>query len=307
MIVGNDIARYQGDVNYEVYKDNSHFVIIKATEGVGYIDPKYARNRDEARRVGLPLGYYHFARPDLGNSPENEAIYFCSVVTTNIREGETLYLDYEPASNPFAVVDWCKRFLDTVFTRTGVRPMIYLNKSQVRGFDWGPVAQSGYALWLACYDQSPTYGAFNKMAMQQWTSSQKVPGIVGNADGDWFFGDVDQFKSYGYHAPVVPSSSESPSPSPSLSKSASPSVSSSPSKSASASESASVSPSSSSSPSVSKSPSPSPASDCCEEIQWYRDRLSVIHALAFSKWTWIGVNGWKNRLKKLQELVINRS
>lgn len=284
MIVGNDIARYQGDIDYEIYKDNSHFVIIKATEGVGYIDPKYARNRDEARRVGLPLGYYHFARPDLGNSPENEAIYFCKIVTANIREGETLYLDYEPASNPFPVVDWCKRFLDTVFTRTGVRPMIYLNKSQVRGFDWSPVASAGYALWLACYDTSPTYGAFNKMSMQQWTSSQKVPGIVGNADGDWFFGDVEQFKSYGYHAPVVPSSSESPSPSPSASMSPSTSPSQSMSKSP--------------SPSVSPSPSPSPSSGySCEEakelVLWAKGIIS-------QPWYWVGKYGWQKQLKLLR-------
>lgn len=301
MIVGNDIARYQGDVNYEVYKHNSHFVIIKATEGVGYIDPKFARNRDEARRVGHPLGFYHFARPDLGNSPEAEALYFCKVVTLGIQEGETLYLDYEPASNPFPVVDWCKRFLDTVFNQTGVRPMIYLNKSQVRGFDWSPVASAGYALWLACYDSSPTYGAFNKMAMQQWTSSQKVPGIVGNVDGDWFFGTLEQLKAYGYKKPVTPSASDSPSPSPSPSKSDSPSPSSSPSKSTSPSESPSASPSASASP----SPSQPPDTDCCEELEVRKKQLKDIRAFAESRWNWVGKNGWKTKLETLRKYLIS--
>ena len=66
-IVGNDVSKWQLDIDWNVYKNNTNFCILKATEGVGFTDPKFFRNRDEGHRVGVALGFYHFARPDLGN------------------------------------------------------------------------------------------------------------------------------------------------------------------------------------------------------------------------------------------------
>lgn len=215
-ILGHDVAQYQGDINFDLYKNHTNFVIPKATEGVGYTDPKFKRNQNEARRVGIPLGYYHFARPDLNNTPEKEASWFLSVVG-ELREGEVLCLDYEPNTQVQAHVDWCKKWLDYVFEKTGVRALIYLNQSQIQKFNWKVVVDGGYGLWVAAYlgnPHSPDNNNFNKgiwpfAAMQQWTSSQKVPGILngtGNVDGNVFFGDLATFKKYGYKKPVTPPS-----------------------------------------------------------------------------------------------------
>lgn len=291
MIVGNDIAVYQKDVDYSIYKNNTHFVIIKATEGNGFTDQKFSRNMIESRNNGIMCGFYHFARPDLGNIPEAEAGWFLKVVGP-LREGEVLCLDYEPKSNPGDPVDWCFRFLEYVKAHTGCKAYIYLNQSQVRQFNWQKVVDAGYPLWLAAYvpTEQAKPGQWGKMAMQQWTSSQKVPGILGgtgNVDGDWFFGTFDDFKASGYHAPVTPSSSESPSPSPSISRSPSPSSSPSP----------SISPSSS----VSSSPSPSPSSEIppasCEKV------LSQLIAVIRKPWWWIGSNSWQIRLKELKRIL----
>lgn len=303
MIVGNDISRWQGDVNFDVYKNNSNFLIIKTSEGIGFVDPKFLRNQREARRVGLPLGYYHFARPDLFNSPEAEAEFFLKTIG-EIREGEVLCLDYEPASNPYNVVLWCKGFLDRVFVRTGCKAFIYLNKSQVKGFDWRVVVDANYALWLACYDSNIISGQWAAVAMQQRTSSQSVPGIVGNVDGNYFFGTLEQFKAYGYKKPVTPSPSVSPSPSPSssVSPSTSPSVSTSPSLSPSPSKSPSKSPSGSESSSPSSSPSPSPSPEPGID---YKEVVMKTCEVLNKKWTWLGKNGWKNRLAELKIIYHN--
>lgn len=204
--LGNDIAKYQGDVNFDIYKNNSNFVIIKATEGNGYKDTKFSRNQSEARRVSLPLGYYHFARPDLGNSPEAEAEYFLKTCG-QLHNGEVLVLDYEPNNQVQAWVDWCKKWLDYVTSKTGCKPLIYLNQAQVQKFNWKSVVDGGYGLWIAAYTYDPTNNTFNKgqwnfAAMQQWTNKQNVPGISGVADGNVFFGDIATFKKYGYKAPV---------------------------------------------------------------------------------------------------------
>lgn len=203
-IVGNDIASFQGDVNYDTYKNNSNFIIFKATEGTGYTDTKLSRNQSEARRVGLPLGYYHFARPDL-NTAESEANYFLSKIG-QLRDGEVLVLDYEPNWNGDAV-GWCKTWLDTVFSKTQCKPLIYMDQSRVQKYNWKPLVDAGYGLWIAAYTYDPTnnnfqHGAWPFAAMQQWTNKQQVPGINGNVDGDVFFGDVATFKKYGYKSPT---------------------------------------------------------------------------------------------------------
>ena len=206
MIVGQDISEFQGQIDFGVYKNNTNFVICKASEGNGYIDHWFGYNRTQARLMGIPLGYYHFARPDLGNTPQAEADFFCSLIDGDpIKEGEVIALDFEVTYTD--CVNWCKAWLDAVSAHFGgMKPLIYLNQSQTQGFDWSPVVNAGYGLWLASYNsqgQGQT-GKWTSMAMQQWTSSQKVPGITGNCDGDWFFGDINQFKAYGYKKPVPP-------------------------------------------------------------------------------------------------------
>lgn len=298
MIVGNDIAGWQKDVDYPVYKNNTNFVIIKVSEGVGYTDPKFSRNVSEARAYKIPLGFYHFARPDLNNLPEAEAGWFLKAIGS-LREGEVLCLDYEPKSNPFVVVDWCERFLKTVEAKTGVKAYIYLNKSQVRGFNWQPVADAGFPLWLASYDGDPISGVWNRVSLHQWTSSQKVPGILngtGNVDGCWYYGTVEDFKRSGYRQ--VPQESPSISPSASVSPSESPSISPSPSMS----ESPSISPS----PSMSPSPSPSPSNeipepDNCIEV------LSRLIEVIRSPWWWVGKNAWYKKLSELKRILYEKN
>lgn len=218
MIVGNDISKYQGDVNYDIYKNNSNFVIIKTSEGTGFTDPKFTRNQSEARRVGLPLGYYHFARPDLGNSAEKEAEWFLKALG-EVREEEILCLDYEPKKWNGDEVGWCKRFLDYIAEKLGgYKCLIYLNQSQTQGLNWKPIVDAGYNLWIAAYTYDPKkniykIGVWQYAVCQQWTNKQQVPGISGNADGNVFFDD-SAFKKYGYVKPIVPLPEPEPNPEP---------------------------------------------------------------------------------------------
>jgi lysozyme len=203
--LGNDISHYQGDINYDIFKNNSQFVIAKASEGNYYKDDKLTRNKSEARRVGLTLGYYHFARPSHGTSGQQEADYFLTTIG-DFKEGEMLCLDYE---DTWAgdIVAWCKAFLDRIREKVpGYNALIYLNQSHM-GLNWKPVIDAGNGLWIAAYTYSPTNNTFNKgqwpfAAMQQWSNKQSVPGISSPVDGDVFFGDLTTLKKYCYKAPA---------------------------------------------------------------------------------------------------------
>lgn len=290
MILGNDVASYQGDINFDLYRNNSNFIIAKATEGTGFTDPKFKRNQSEARRVGILRGWYAFARPDLGNSAEAEADWFLSVVG-QLQEGEILVLDYECPNQKPSHVAWCKAWLDRVYSRTGVRPLIYLNQSQVKQFDWKPVVDGGYGLWIAAYTYDPNnnnaqIGQWTFAAMQQWTNGQTVPGIPAVADGDVFFGSEQAFKSYGYKRPA--SSSVSPSASPSSSQSSTPSPS----------QSSSPSSSRSSSPSSSPSPSFEPPANDSEKLK----QLTAVINSTWSGW-FFSPFYWKNKYSQLKKIL----
>jgi GH25 family lysozyme M1 (1,4-beta-N-acetylmuramidase) len=206
MVLGNDISKYQ-TVNFDIYKNNANFVILKASEGNGYTDPKFTQYQLEARRVGLPLGFYHFARPDLKNIPEAEAAWFLKVCG-ELKGGEFLCLDYE-ATWTGGVVDWCLKFLDYVNTITGVKCFVYLNQALIKKYDWKPVVDGDYPLWVAAYTFDPNNNTFvtgkwPNAAMQQWSNKQIVPGISGGVDGDVFFGTIKSLVKYGYVPPTPP-------------------------------------------------------------------------------------------------------
>lgn len=216
-IVGNDVSEFQGSINWGTYKNNTNFVVAKLTEGNGYIDNWAGNNRQQARNAGLPLGFYHFARPDLGNAPEVEAEFFCGVLDGDpLREGEFLALDFEVSyGDP---VGWSKKWLDAVSNHyDGIKPLVYLNQYLATNYDWTPVVDAGYGLWLASYnpDGQGNTGKWPFMAMQQTSSSQQVPGIVGNVDRDVFFGTTDQLRAYGFKNPKPPVSTPAPAPQPS--------------------------------------------------------------------------------------------
>ena len=201
MLKGIDISRWQGVINWNAVKDQVNFAIIKASGGDDglYPDGQFVRNRDEARRLGIPRGFYHFA--GAGN-PEQEAQHFANVVG-GLQKGELVVLDWEvPHSNP---VDWCNRFLKKAEALFGVKPLIYLSGSTARGLNWQPVVDGNYGLWIAQWgnnddipDGNPSSGQWPFWALWQYSSTGSVNGIAGRVDLDLFNGDdINNFYKYG--------------------------------------------------------------------------------------------------------------
>ena len=58
---GIDVSHHQGLIDWEaVSATKVQFVFLKATEGSTHVDRRFARNLRGARRVGIPVGAYHF-------------------------------------------------------------------------------------------------------------------------------------------------------------------------------------------------------------------------------------------------------
>ncbi|MGK5640161.1 peptidoglycan-binding protein [Streptomyces sp. URMC 126] len=142
MIRGIDISSYQSSA-YSTF--DLDFVLIKATEGRSYVNPRMRDQAARARRAGLVVGFYHFLRP--GNLDE-QAAYF--VERCDSVEGDILAVDWETTDGGVATCADKDAFLRKVKAlRPGHRVILYCN----RDF-WLNRDTSGYAgdgLWIAAY------------------------------------------------------------------------------------------------------------------------------------------------------------
>lgn len=197
-LYGVDLSSWQGVGT----GDGWDFVICKATEGGAYVDPTCDAHYQRAKNNGQRRGVYHFARPDLNpNGAIEEADFFVDNCQGYIKDG-ILVLDWECAVWNVA---WAKTWLDRVYSRTGVRPLIYMSASVVNGYNWSSVANANYGLWIAGYpnkynvpnpprpDESElpyAIGAWAFCAMWQYSSS------AGALDRDIFYGDKNAWNAY---------------------------------------------------------------------------------------------------------------
>jgi len=205
-ISGIDISKWQGNVDIKKVKKEKSFVICKASEGVGYTDPKFYANRKKLRENSMARGYYHFARPDLGNTGASEADWFLKVVG-ELQKGEVLVLDAENSKTKYSNwVNWSYDFLKRIESKIGYKPMIYMNLNFNNIYNWSKVVKNDNGLWLALWDNKPAYKPKTDwpfIAIKQY-GTVKVSGISGDVDGDIFYGSIETFKKYGYNPPVPP-------------------------------------------------------------------------------------------------------
>lgn len=187
---GIDVSHWQGAIDWAKVKSaGKTFAIAKATEGVGFKDDRYDRNKAGAMGQGIKFGAYHFARP--GNDPVKEADWF--VNNAGMQHGmliPTLDLERTGGLGTTALTNWVKSWVQRVDARLGVKPMIYVSPSFWRTYmgntRW--FADNGYAiLWVANWGvTSPSVPGENwggkSWTFWQYTSDGSVPGISGRVD-----------------------------------------------------------------------------------------------------------------------------
>lgn len=196
---GIDISHWQNGLNLD--KISFDFAIMKATEGTGFVDDCCDKFYQTAKKRGKCLGVYHYAN---GKSYKDEADFFLKNIKGYIGEA-VLVLDWESQGNSVFGASgekaWVKNWLDYVYSQTGVRPMLYIQKSAMSKF----TGIGDYGLWVAQYannnvvngyDSTPWNEGAYKCAMRQYTSHGRLSGYSGNLDFDKFYGDVIAWNKY---------------------------------------------------------------------------------------------------------------
>ena len=206
---GIDIASFQSKLN--TYTINADFIIIKATQGTGYINPTWRKQLDDAIQSGKKVGLYHYAN---GSGVQGEVNFFLQTVKDYIGKA-ILCLDWEHipngGANPqFYNPTYAKQFMDEVKRRTGVTMFIYGSKdSCFNAMDWSKCTI--YPLWGAQYgsynpiwgyaenpwQSTRPWGAWgSNVSIFQYTSNLRLSGWGAGLDGDICYLTPEQWDMY---------------------------------------------------------------------------------------------------------------
>lgn len=196
-----DIASWQAGIDLEaLFRENPlDGVIIKATQGLTYVNTEYAAWVKWLTEHDKPVGVYHYAN---GQDADGEARHFFDVVKPVIGKAVPI-LDYE-AEALSKGTGWVQRFVEKFRELSGVTCMIYCSLSVVQEQDWSALADC--PLWIAQYaDMCTVYGflekpwqkgsvsPFPKYRMHQYTGCGRLIGWDGKLDLDLFYGTVEDW------------------------------------------------------------------------------------------------------------------
>lgn len=153
---GIDISNYQKALDIKSLK--SEFVIVKATEGIGYTDPSFENFCNQLENTDKLVGFYHFARPDKRNDAQDmmkEAEWFLRIVqSTKLYDKSILVLDWE--REPFDKEVWLQTWLEYVYNTTGKIPFIYGSRSKLKSWEnWA--IMNAYPIWMAVWPSIKRY------------------------------------------------------------------------------------------------------------------------------------------------------
>jgi lysozyme len=190
MISGIDISHHNGHIDWAKMKGlGKAFAFLKATEGTSFIDPMFARNLRDCRSAGLPVGAYHFFRPEL--DPALQSSLFLRVVGKAQHGDLPPVLDWEVSDNvrPGVQVQRAKIWLEHVEQFYGKPPIIYGSPSFLAGLGL-PVWFTNYKLWIANYGVHAPHIPAPWKSHLFWQTSD-----AGGLDLDVFNGTPDQLNA----------------------------------------------------------------------------------------------------------------
>ena len=207
---GIDISRWQKGINLAAVPCD--FVIVKATQGTGYVSPEFTKQITQAISLNKLVGIYHYAG---GGGAIPEAEHFIDTVRPYIGKA-ILVLDWEGDQNPnFGNPDYALAWLNYIKIQTGVLPFIYMSKSVCRQYkkSWNPA----FPLWCAQYkNQQPTgyqdnpwtdskgFGPWSVCQILQYSSKGRLNGYNGNLDLNKAYITADEWRLYASTSSDIP-------------------------------------------------------------------------------------------------------
>jgi lysozyme len=192
----------------QLFQAGKRFVMVKCSQGVGYVNPYFADDVKDARAVGLLVGAYHFAEPYANSAPDEAAFALRAVEGVTLDLGLSLDFESVGALTSPDTGDWAHAWLDAVAPH--VHPVGLYAPDDLYGAMLG--APWGYNRWaINVGGNAAVPGAW----MTQ-TGSGEVAGIQGTTDLDTLSNirGVNPGPGGGVPPPVTPTPGPAPEPEP---------------------------------------------------------------------------------------------
>ena len=174
---GIDISNHNGSIDFLKVKNTGiEVVIIKATEGVDWIDPYLEKHYNGACGKGFSIGFYHFMSEKTNPSKQAEDFY----KAIKDKEYNVLpCLDIETNNagrTSKEITDRCLEFLRRFKELSGLDCMIYTGG--YFGRDNLDSRIKNYKVWIAHYGvETPMDTGFSNVVGHQYTENGYVEGV----------------------------------------------------------------------------------------------------------------------------------
>ncbi len=180
-ILGIDAANYQSENLSAYYNAGAKYVIVKLTEGLGYLNPKSRCQIKSAHAHHMYVHAYHFATfsHSVSQAKSEAKSFVARAEALNISKNRYLFLDWEPgdgnsvvsgtrSQNTKAIIAFM-----TVVKQAGYKTGLYASSSILRSYVYTAeiVKKFGVCLWVASY---PTGGATDKPNFNYFPSMDGV-------------------------------------------------------------------------------------------------------------------------------------
>lgn len=215
---GIDLSHGNDPINWSKLSPQIQFVILKASQGIAFRDPKASSLFQSVKTKNLVQGFYHFFTfQNPGAAQANNFLDACQAIGVDWKDenclppcidienqvgktdAESAQLDAWVEKNRVQAINSIKEYIGVIEEKTSLKPIIYTYKGFWQPTLGDPHDFSDYPLWQANYSTSPMqpFGGWNHYTIHQF--SQRGSSILGNLnsdiDCDLFDGTIEQLKT----------------------------------------------------------------------------------------------------------------
>ena len=193
MIRFADLSHHQNAVDLAAYQAAGHDrVILKATEGTGFVDSTFAFRWRRAGELGLARVAYHYARAKFSGADEFDHLWAVVQAAGGLTERDRVCLDVEDTDTPTRAAANASEFTGRAAGRGVTRGLVYTGRwyAQPNRVTASVFPAGWRQLWLSHYDQSvpdeqillPAGWTRDQLVARQFTAAAPVVGVGGLCD-----------------------------------------------------------------------------------------------------------------------------
>ena len=192
-MIGIDVSRWQGDIDYEKVKnDGIEFVIMRigvnsSAQGTLEMDSYYLKNIEKAKNAGLKVGVYLYSTATNILKAQEHAMWVVDALDgieldfpiAYDWENWQWFMEYEISLHTLSE---CFNVFAHTLEQHGYSAMLYSSKFYLENI-W--INKNNYPVWLAHYTSNTDYKG--DYIMWQLTAKGRVDGINGDVDVNIYY------------------------------------------------------------------------------------------------------------------------